>query len=245
MSNRRATGIYERSVSLSVSLMAKSAPASPASDKKYVHFAEGEDLVNVKTYVPSYDDLDALRKVFLKELPLKTGKVDTIENSPSDVEESNESGRSKGKFAQLKGSSTKLTRRFQIVRTLSRDCDRLSALYDQLKPDELETLLTKNNICLSDTKFNGRTVSGLIIVNNLAYHKSVVVRHTFDSWETVLNVPAYYVSSSDEGKRDIFGFNLVFPIDRMELLFALQYIVNGREFWDNNYGNNYKIVDFS
>lgn len=243
MSNRKTTEIYERSISLSVSLMAKSAPTSPASDKKNVHFAEGEDLVNVKTYVPSYDDLDALRKVFLHEIPLKTREVNPTVSNPLDTENGN--GGSRARFTQLKGSSTKLTKRLRIVRTLSTEYDCLSALYDQVQPDELDLLLKKNNICLSDTKLNGRTVSGFITVNNLAYHKSVVVRHTFDNWETVLNTPAYYVSSSDEGRRDIFGFNLVFPVNRMDLLFALLFIVNGREYWDNNHGNNYKIVDFS
>ena len=243
MSNRKTTGIYKRSISLSVSLMAKSAPTSPASDKKYVHFAEGEDLVNVKTYVPSYDDLDALRKVFLHEIPFKTRDVNPSEGNTLDTENGN--GGSMAKFTQLKGSSTRLTKRFRIVRTSGKEYDCLSALYDQVEPDELDLLLKENNICLSDTKLNGRTVRGFIIVNNLAYQKSVVVRHTFDNWNTILNTSAYYVSSSDEGRKDIFGFNLVFPINRMELSFALQFVVNGKEYWDNNHGNNYKIVDFS
>jgi len=245
MSNRKTTGFYERSISLSVSLMAKSAPASPATDKKNVHFAEGENLVNVKTYVPSYDDLDALRKVFLNEIPLERRKTGSGGVNAIDSEDDHGYEMSRTKFKQLKGSSTRLTRRFQIVRTLSRECGYLSALYEQPLPSELEAHLKQNNICLSDTQLNGRTISGFIIVNNLAYHKSVVVRHTFDNWETVLNIPAYYVASSDEGRKDKFGFNLVFPTNRMELSFALQYIVSEKEYWDNNNGNNYKIVNFS
>lgn len=242
MFNHKTTrGVYERSVSLSLSVVSKSAPTSPGLDKKNVHFAEGEALVNVKTYVPSYDDLDALRKVFLHEIPLKTGKNAAKETDDND----NDGEYSRTAFKKLKGSSTLLTKSFRIVHTSNKDHDCLSALYDKVEPDELDDRLKKNNVCLSDTKLNGRSVNGFVIVNNLAYDKLVVVRHTFDDWNTVLDVPAYYISSSDEGKRDKFGFNLVFPQNRSEMYFALQYSVDGLEFWDNNHGNNYKIVNFS
>ena len=223
--------------------MSKSAPVSPGADKKNVHFAEGEDLVNVKTYVPSYDDLDALRKVFLQEMPLKTNEGEWHGKNSTDAGDE-EDAVPVTRFKHLKGSSTLLAKSFRIVRTFSRESDCLSAMYDKVKPDEMDALLEKNNICLVDTKLNERSVTGFIMVNNLAYHKSVTVRHTFDNWGTVFNTPAYYILSSDEGRKDKFGFNLTFPPDRMELSFALQYVVNGQEYWDNNHGNNYRIVEY-
>lgn len=237
-------GVYERSVSLSVSVMASRSPTSPDAEKKNVHFAEGEDLVNVKTYVPSYDDLDALRKVFLHEVPLKAGNNSSNTEDPEDDRDVEDCGEVRKSFKRLKGSSTRLTKSFRIVQMISRENDHLSAMYDNLETDELEKLLKDHNICLCDTRLNGRTINGFIIVNNLAYDKAIFVRHTFDDWQTVSEIPAYYISSFDNGRKDKFGFNLTFPVDKSELAFALQYCVNGKEYWDNNHGNNYKVVDF-
>ena len=233
--SRSKTRIYEESVSLSFA-MARSAPTSPLSDKKYVHFAEGEDLVNIKTFVPSYDDLDALRKVFLNEVPLETRTHNT---------ENGDLGENETKFKKLKGSTTLLARRVRIIRTLSNENDCLSACYDKVQPEEVEAKVKQTNVCLADTRLSGRTVSGFVIVNNLAFDKTVMIRYTFDQWKTFSESQSYYVSSADGTKRDKFGFNLTFPNDKIEMHFAIQYKVDGNEFWDNNSGNNYKIVDFS
>lgn len=244
MSSSKKTRIYQKSLSVSIT-MSKSEPTSPTADKKNVHFAEGKDLVNVKTFVPSYDDLDALRKVFLKNVPLQARN--NLQNGESDTEDDTDPPENEVKrFGKLKGSTMLLTaRRTLVEHTFNQEAACLSTCYDQLQPEEIEERIKMHEICLTDTRLNGRTVNGFITVNNLAYHKEVSIRHTFDDWKTVREVPAYYISTFEDGARDRFGFSLPFPSKDTEMYFALRYSVNDKEYWDNNCGNNYKIVDFS
>ena len=245
-SKSKKTRIYQKSLSVSIT-MSKSEPTSPTADKKNVHFAdaEGKDLVNVKTFVPSYDDLDALRKVFMSNVSLQERK--NLQNGEENTEDDTDPPENEvRRFGKLKGSTTLLTARKTLVQhTFNQEVDCLTTCYDQLQPGEIEERIKMQEICLADTRLNGRTVNGFITVNNLAYHKDVSIRHTFDDWKTVREVPAYYISSFEDGARDRFGFSLPFPTKVTEMHFALRYSVNGKEYWDNNCGNNYKIVDFS
>jgi hypothetical protein len=98
---------------------------------------------------------------------------------------------------------------------------------------------------------------GKVQVQNLAYHKRVVVRYTFDDWETVGEIQAKYYESLSKNMSattyDVFSFSIslkgmvgdgVAPEDEhTSMFFAVKYSVDGRDIWDNNNGSNY-FVEF-
>lgn len=96
-----------------------------------------------------------------------------------------------------------------------------------------------------------KTLLGTIAVVNIAYHKLVVARFTFDYWKTTSEVVAEY--NNDMRKKlandgyDRFSFNIKLSdqahLESKTLLLCARYNVNGQEFWDNNDSTNYQ-VDF-
>ncbi|KAI8981950.1 putative phosphatase regulatory subunit-domain-containing protein [Mycotypha africana] len=97
----------------------------------------------------------------------------------------------------------------------------------------------------SDDK-NGITLLGSVQVANLAFEKQVTVRYTTDDWATYQDVPAQYQEPIAQSANtwDRFGFKIVFNKKQphhQKLLLAVKYVVNGREFWDNNNKQNYEV----
>ena len=88
-----------------------------------------------------------------------------------------------------------------------------------------------------------RTITGIILVRNVEYNKSVFVRCTVDKWETYLDINAVYIPNSSEQETDRFAFSLQLPKCSFELEFAVCYKLSNREYWDNNESRNYKIQD--
>ncbi|KAL0091806.1 carbohydrate-binding module family 21 protein [Phycomyces blakesleeanus] len=99
-------------------------------------------------------------------------------------------------------------------------------------------------------------IVGQVQVRNLAYHKTVWVRYTFDCWQTVENVEAVYrepVGGKDPNNSNYDIFIFTIQLNRLStnrpannnvlatLDFAVQYTVDGREVWDNNEGKNYSV----
>ncbi|KAI9016443.1 putative phosphatase regulatory subunit-domain-containing protein [Phycomyces nitens] len=112
-----------------------------------------------------------------------------------------------------------------------------------------ETTDRSKNILL-EKKFSieNNEVKGRVQVRNLAYHKSVSIRYTFDCWQTSHDIDAVYKDANNgQGMYDTFCFTipLVNLADRGQVRatidFAIRYHVNGQEFWDNNEGKNYGI----
>ena len=90
------------------------------------------------------------------------------------------------------------------------------------------------------------TLCGHVKVRNLAFQKSVAVRFTFDFWQTTSEVSAKYEQPLAHGAFDRFSFvirlhDILSKIEDKTLYMAIRYTVNGREIWDNNGGQNYKI----
>eukprot|EP00794_Sanderia_malayensis_P006093 gene6093-6796_t len=224
--------------------VSKSLPSSPDVEKKVVHFAdtEGKTLADIKTYVPSYDDLDALRMVFLKNDGPFPPSPDGNQNLPGDKVDGAYYSRSQ--FLKLKGSSTKLSKKSTTPFPRPETHNVLSKCF-QLDMTDIEEKLKRLKIVLEDVIIVGRTVQGRIIVENIAYDKEVSVRYTFDDWKTMEDCPAHYIPLSNEIDTDRFMFSLNIPKSCKKLIFALQYCVNGKEYWDNNSENNYKIIDCS
>ncbi|XP_069549715.1 protein phosphatase 1 regulatory subunit 3E [Brachyistius frenatus] len=88
------------------------------------------------------------------------------------------------------------------------------------------------------------SLSGFVRVLNLAFEKSVFLRYSLNNWITFMDSLASYVPNSSDGDTDKFCFKIVmptYPENGGALQFAIKYCVGGREFWDNNNGNNYKV----
>ena len=91
------------------------------------------------------------------------------------------------------------------------------------------------------------TICGHIKVKNLAFQKFVAIRFTFDFWQTTSEVSAKYEQSLAHGAFDRFSFvirlhDILSKIEDKTLFMAIRYTVNGRELWDNNWGQNYQIA---
>lgn len=101
----------------------------------------------------------------------------------------------------------------------------------------------QQKVCLEDAVINDMRVTGVVRVLNLGFEKLVQVRYTTTEWAAHTNLNADYVPSSCDGFSDKFCFNLHLPhlSPGQRLLFALRYVANGQEFWDNNSGENYVL----
>lgn len=93
---------------------------------------------------------------------------------------------------------------------------------------------------------------GSVAVANLAFHKHVAARFTFDYWRTVSEVSAVYCHDvrrkhAHDGY-DRFSFDIKLDdqanLENKTMFVCIRYNVDGQEFWDNNNGMNFQ-VDFS
>ncbi|WP_299894864.1 carbohydrate-binding protein [uncultured Aquimarina sp.] len=102
---------------------------------------------------------------------------------------------------------------------------------------------------------NGNTNSFNITVDvrNLAPDKEVGVVYTSDNWQTQEYLPLTYRQFWSNGPLFTVQSPNNFGIERWqgyaaldpsinEVEYAVVYKVNGNEYWDNNYGNNYKVA---
>ncbi|RDX39511.1 hypothetical protein OH76DRAFT_1562388, partial [Lentinus brumalis] len=104
--------------------------------------------------------------------------------------------------------------------------------------------LALEDLALSE---DGASLNGRVRVRNLAFQKWVAVRFTVDSWQTTSEVTAKYLDSVPGGVFDRFSFtirlgDMLARIEEKTLFFALRFNVVGREIWDNNNGENYKVT---
>ncbi|BGP13624.1 hypothetical protein JCM10213_007800 [Rhodosporidiobolus nylandii] len=93
---------------------------------------------------------------------------------------------------------------------------------------------------------DGKSIRGVVRVQNLAFEKWVAVRFTLDHWQTVSEVSAEHHESLPGGKEDRFAFtirlqDLLARIEEKTMFLAVRYTVGGREVWDNNDGQNYQV----
>lgn len=93
---------------------------------------------------------------------------------------------------------------------------------------------------------------GVAAVANIAFHKLVVARFTFDYWKTTSEVVAEYTQKYQVDRRkdgyDRFEFSIKLSdqthLETKTLLLCVRYNVDGKEFWDNNSKHNFQ-VDFT
>lgn len=87
------------------------------------------------------------------------------------------------------------------------------------------------------------SIRGIVRVLNMDYHKAVYIRWTMDDWRNMMDYRASYVNGSNDRLSDKFQFKLYTPLDvGQSLIFAVRYHCVGQQFWDNNHGQNYKIL---
>lgn len=93
---------------------------------------------------------------------------------------------------------------------------------------------------------------GMIDVRNLAPTKTVEIIWTADNWNTIKVTPAvfvgpsYYYGYSTTLSPNAYGIEKwSFNVDlegATNVEYAISYNVAGKNYWDNNFGRNYKIV---
>ncbi|KAL9097403.1 MAG: hypothetical protein Q9165_000298 [Trypethelium subeluteriae] len=97
-----------------------------------------------------------------------------------------------------------------------------------------------------------KTLIGCVAVANIAFHKLVVARFTFDYWKTTSEIVAEY--NDEIGRKQVkdgydrFNFNIKLAdqanLEAKTLLLCVRYSVDREEFWDNNNNANFQ-VDFA
>ncbi|RKF57665.1 putative protein phosphatase regulator [Erysiphe neolycopersici] len=112
-------------------------------------------------------------------------------------------------------------------------------------PERLAQAVRVERVFLSN---DNKILVGSVIVANLAYKKSVVVRFTLDYWKTTSEVVADFNQDSRQPIRegyDRFNFNIKLSdlanLDAKTMFFCVKYFVNGQVFWDNNNNTNFQL----
>uniref|UniRef100_H3CA24 Protein phosphatase 1 regulatory subunit n=1 Tax=Tetraodon nigroviridis TaxID=99883 RepID=H3CA24_TETNG len=111
---------------------------------------------------------------------------------------------------------------------------------------DMRNRLKSQQVCLETCSIQDRMLSGTVQVRNLSFEKSVWVRITFDSWRSHQDVAGVYLNNV-YGCPDIdtFSFSVVIPdaLGPSSLVeFCIQYQAGDQAFWDNNRGENYRLV---
>lgn len=113
--------------------------------------------------------------------------------------------------------------------------------------------LHEQKVCLERVLCFELGIIGITQVLNLDFEKDVTARYSFTGWKSSAEAKASWVSTVtkrfEEGRGqlscDTFRFHLPVPPFLQPgtvLEFAIQYKVRGAEYWDNNDGENYKLV---
>lgn len=106
--------------------------------------------------------------------------------------------------------------------------------------------LDQDNVSLENVivRESEQALVGTVKVRNLAYDKEVVVRASADNWKTHEDNYCTYVEQAGAPALilyDTFRFRLTLPVKSDVIEFCVRYRTDGKEFWDNNEGNNYVV----
>lgn len=112
--------------------------------------------------------------------------------------------------------------------------------------------LHQQKVCLERVLCFELGVIGVTQVINLDFEKNVTARYSFTEWKSCTEMKGSWVSTITKSEHgggqlscDTFRFHLPVPPFLQPgaiLEFAIQYKVCGTEYWDNNNGENYKLV---
>nr|XP_046190280.1 protein phosphatase 1 regulatory subunit 3D-like [Oncorhynchus gorbuscha]XP_046190281.1 protein phosphatase 1 regulatory subunit 3D-like [Oncorhynchus gorbuscha] len=118
---------------------------------------------------------------------------------------------------------------------------------------EFFSRLRQQRVCLERVLCFDLGIIGITQVLNLHFEKEVSVRYSFTGWRCSSETKASWVSTTcnswdgtqEQLNCDTFRFHLPVPpflLPGAALEFAVRYKVSGKEHWDNNEGQNYKLV---
>lgn len=105
-----------------------------------------------------------------------------------------------------------------------------------------------NKVILENCVINDMSITGVVRVANIGYHKCVRVRYSINNWVTFYDVMASYIQNSCDGATDRFSFTLVAPNSvgpGSKISFAVSYTVGDQVYWDSNDGKNYEILCYA
>jgi protein phosphatase 1 regulatory subunit 3A/B/C/D/E len=110
---------------------------------------------------------------------------------------------------------------------------------------KLETInVSLENVIIKESE---STVVGTVKVKNLSFHKEVFIRSSWDDWKSQVDTFCTYSqivgASCAYVIYDTFSFKLTLPPNSRSLEFCVGFRVDGKEYWDNNQGANYKLTN--
>lgn len=107
-------------------------------------------------------------------------------------------------------------------------------------PQSVNWVLGKSAVVQDYAYHSSNIFSGSIVLKNLAYTKTVKVRYTTDNWATYTDLAASYDSSLPN---NLERWDFSTTVGSGETIqYAIDYTVNGVDYWDNYFGENYIIT---
>ncbi len=101
----------------------------------------------------------------------------------------------------------------------------------------------KCKVSLENIMIKGNEFLGMVRVRNIAFEKDIFVRYTSNYWHSYNDNDTTHVPNEDSAIHDTFTFQIsVDPAGTPDVEFAICYKVQGQEFWDNNQGQNFKLI---
>lgn len=193
-------------------------------------------------------------------------KIDVSQHASSDMSRREKKGKKRVTFADHKGFSLTMVKVFSefddpfdvpfnitelienIVGLTTVEKDSFVLDFAQPSADYLDfrNRLQADCVCLENCMLKDKAIVGTVKVKNLAFHKSVKIRLTFDTWKTFVDYECQYVKDTYAGSdRDTFSFDVSLP-ERVQsherLEFAVCFECEGKIYWDSNKGQNYRII---
>lgn len=106
--------------------------------------------------------------------------------------------------------------------------------------------LKSQSVSLENILVSNCTLMGTVKVKNVAYHKLVLVRCSYNGWKSFEDFNGCYVPDSCDGTFDRFSFTISVPGsikdgDKIEFAVCYRTVSPDEEFWDNNDGRNYVL----
>jgi len=98
------------------------------------------------------------------------------------------------------------------------------------------------NVIIQETE---STVVGTVKVKNISFEKEVLVRSSWDDWKTQVDTFCNFskIGNSNYTVYDTFSFKLTLPPNSRKLEFCVCFRANSQEYWDNNNGKNYILIN--
>ncbi|KAI0713652.1 putative phosphatase regulatory subunit-domain-containing protein [Earliella scabrosa] len=219
------------------------------------------NIARKKTGEPLKSSLKARRPVVRGDLSVITGVASTKSepSTPMASKSVHFDSREHVKLFLAEQKPLAISREGSPTDTSGTESDFPSAIYGPKKDEErVLTMQVANmpavpradkDIALEGVSLSedGTALNGRVRVRNIAFEKWVAVRFTVDGWQTTSEVTAKYLDSVPGGVFDRFSFtirlsDMLARIEEKTLFFALRYNVTGREIWDNNENENYKVT---